>query len=91
VRLRWTSRAVFDLRRLHDFLVDRSPRAADNIRRTLARAPERLVDFPRMGMRLEQFEDREVRRIIVGDYEIRYEIVEETVWVLQLWHGKEDR
>jgi hypothetical protein len=44
-----------------------------------------------MGMRLEQFGDREVRRIIVADYEIRYEIIDETIWILQLWHGKEDR
>jgi plasmid stabilization system protein ParE len=91
MRIRWTSRALFDLTRLHDFLVDRSPRAADAVRRMLARAPERLVDFPRMGARLEQFEKREVRRIIVGNYEIRYEIVDDVIWVLQLWHGKEDR
>jgi plasmid stabilization system protein ParE len=69
---------MLDLERLHDFLVDKSPRAAQNVRRTLSQAPE-------------QFGEREVRRIVVGDYEIRYEIVSETIWILQLWHGKEDR
>lgn len=44
-----------------------------------------------MGMRLEQFTEGEVRRIIVGDYEMRYEIAGETIWILQIWHGREDR
>jgi plasmid stabilization system protein ParE len=89
--VRWTPHALFDLERLHGFLVDKSPRAAANARHSLTRAPDRLKDFPRIGPRLEQFEGREVRRIVVGEYEIRYEIIDETVWILQLWHGREDR
>jgi plasmid stabilization system protein ParE len=89
--IHWTPRAVFDLQRLHNFLSGKSRRAADEVRRMLARGPERLLDHPRIGMRLEQFEGLDVRRIIVGDYEIRYEIAGEFIWVLQLWHGREDR
>ncbi|HLY78385.1 MAG TPA: type II toxin-antitoxin system RelE/ParE family toxin [Caulobacteraceae bacterium] len=89
--VRWTSRANVDLARLHDFLVDKSPAAAGRVAQMLARAPERLRDFPRIGMRLENFPDGEVRRLIVGDYEIRYEILGDTIWVLQLWHCREDR
>jgi plasmid stabilization system protein ParE len=91
VIVRWTSRAAFDLQRLHNFLIDKSPQAANRARAMLSRAPDRLKEFPRVGMRLEQFEDREVRRLIVGDCEIRYEIAGETIWILQLWHGREDR
>jgi plasmid stabilization system protein ParE len=91
LKVRWTSRANLDLKRLHDFLIDKSPSAAKRVAQPLGRAPERLKDFPRMGMRLEAYSDAEVRRIIVGDYEIRYEILGETVWILQLWHCREDR
>jgi len=91
VIVRWTPRAAFDLQRLYNFLADKSPRAAANVRSMLSRAPDRLKDFPRLGVRLEEFEEAEVRRIIVGDYEIRYEIVGEMVRVLQLWHCNEDR
>jgi plasmid stabilization system protein ParE len=91
MNLRWTSRAAFDLERLYTFLVDKSPPAAERAKALLSRAPDRLLDFPRVGARLEQFEGREVRRLIVGDYEIRYEIIDQTIWVLQLWHGREDR
>jgi len=91
VKIRWTPRAAFDLRRLHDFLADKSPRAADRVVGMLAHGPDRLRDFPRMGVRLEQFEHAEVRRIILGDYEMRYEIDGETIWILQVWHCREDR
>ncbi len=52
----------------------------------LARAPEKLLDFPRLGEKLEVFEPREVRRIIVGNYELRYEIRNGAIFVLRLWH-----
>jgi plasmid stabilization system protein ParE len=34
---------------------------------------------------------REVRRIIVGNYEMRYELVESTVFILRVWHTREER
>jgi hypothetical protein len=46
---------------------------------------------PRVGEQLFQFEPREVRRILVGQYEMRYEIQGDTIYVLRLWHTREDR
>ncbi|MGZ8160407.1 MAG: type II toxin-antitoxin system RelE/ParE family toxin [Methylobacter sp.] len=34
---------------------------------------------------------REVRRILVGRYEMRYEIQDSTAYILRLWHTREDR
>ncbi|RVH20388.1 type II toxin-antitoxin system RelE/ParE family toxin, partial [Sinorhizobium meliloti] len=53
--------------------------------------PARLLEQPRIGERLEEFDPREVRRILVGHYEIRYEIRQSTIYVLRLWHTREDR
>jgi ParE toxin of type II toxin-antitoxin system, parDE len=44
-----------------------------------------------MGEKLEAYEPREVRRIIVGQYEMRYEISSGTIIILRLWHSREDR
>ncbi|MBD9433991.1 type II toxin-antitoxin system RelE/ParE family toxin [Achromobacter sp. K91] len=44
-----------------------------------------------MGEQLFQFEPREVRRILVGEYEIRYENQDAVVHVLRLWHTRENR
>ncbi len=37
-------------------------------------APASLAVNPRIGEKLDEFDPREVRRILVGKYEIRYEI-----------------
>jgi plasmid stabilization system protein ParE len=68
-----------------------APEAAGRVVQQLARAPDRLVDFPRIGEKLEAYEPREVRPIIVGHYEMRYEIANATIFILRLWHAREDR
>jgi hypothetical protein len=57
----------------------------------LTGAPTSFLTNPRIGERLEEFEPREVRRILVGHYEMRYEIKESTIYMLRLWHTREDR
>jgi hypothetical protein len=32
-----------------------------------------------------------VRRLLIGHYEMRYEIRRETIVVLRVWHTREDR
>jgi len=91
MRIRWTSRASADLVRLHAFLAAAAPEAAARVVQELARAPERLVAFPRIGEKLEAYGPREVRRIIVGRYEMRYEVVAGSIVILRLWHGREHR
>ena len=91
MRLQWTRSGLADLVRLHEFLLPHDPRAAARIVRSLAAAPERLLQHPRIGERLTQYDPREGRRIRAGTYEIRYEIRGETISVLRLWHAREDR
>ena len=91
MELKWTSRGLSDLARLHDFLVPVSKPAAARTVQTLAAAPAVLMANPRIGEKLDEFDPREVRRILVGRYEIRYEIQESTIYVLRLWHTREDR
>ncbi|MFI4934202.1 MAG: type II toxin-antitoxin system RelE/ParE family toxin [Caulobacterales bacterium] len=91
MKLTWSRPALADLVRLHDFLEPVAPRAADAVVKDLNRAALRLRDFPRVGMRVEHYSPREVRRIIVGAYELRYEVIGEEVFVVRVWHGREDR
>lgn len=91
MKIRWTGKASSDLVRLHEHLRPVAPEAAARVVQLLARAPERLLDFPRLGEKLESFEPREVRRIVVGNYELRYEIAGSTIFILRLWHSRENR
>ncbi|MGC8491282.1 MAG: type II toxin-antitoxin system RelE/ParE family toxin [Syntrophobacteraceae bacterium] len=89
--LKWSSKALSDLARLHDFLAPVDKRAASRTVQALVSAPDRLVDNPRIGEKLEEYEPREVRRILVGRYEMRYEIRKSTIYMLRIWHTREDR
>lgn len=91
MKLKWTSTALSDLTRLHEFLASVNPPAAARTIQSLIRAPDSLLDNPRIGERLDEFEPREVRRILAGRYEIRYEIVDATLYILRLWHTREER
>lgn len=89
--LQWTSKALSDLVRLHDFLSPIDPHVAVRTVQSLTRALGRLPEHPRIGEKLDQYAPREVRRVIVGRYEVRYEIADAEIYILRLWHTREDR
>ena len=91
MKLKWTSKALSDLARLYEFLAPVNQQAAARAVQTLAAVPTTLLKNPRIGEQLFQFEPREVRKIIVSQYELRYEIQEATIYVLRLWHTREER
>jgi plasmid stabilization system protein ParE len=91
MELKWTSKGLSDLARLYDFLAPVNPAAAARVVKSLTAAPNSLLANPRIGERLEEFDPREVRRIIVGNYEMRYELHETMIYVLRIWHTREDR
>lgn len=77
--------------RLHDFLAAVNPAAAARTAETLTVASRQLLERPQSGRQLEQYLPREVRRIIVGNYEMRYELVDSTIHILRIWHTREKR
>jgi len=91
MELKWTSKALSDLARLYEFLALANKPAAARAVRALTQAPTILLTNPRIGEQLFQFEPREVRRILVGEYEVRYEILDASIYVLRLWHTRENR
>jgi len=91
MELKWTSKALSDLARLYEFLAPVNKPAAAHTVQLLTAAPASLPVNPRIGERLEEFDPREVRRILIGRYEMRYEIQESTIYVLRLWHTRENR
>jgi len=91
MRLKWTGKALSDLVRLYEFLALINQPAAARTVQKLTAAPEALLQNFRIGEQLFEFEPREVRRIFVAQYEMRYEIKDNSLYVLRLWHTREDR
>jgi len=91
MRLNWSGPALRDLDRLFAFLAPKNLPAALNVLESLTAAADRLIDHPRLGIRLSQYAAREVRHIIVGDYDLRYEIEGDIIRIASIWHGRENR
>lgn len=89
--LRWTSKARSDLVHLYKFLQPVDPTAAARVVWQIVAGVKRTPAHPRLGLRLPEFAPREVRRVLVGDYEIRYELAGTDVLVLRIFHTREDR
>jgi plasmid stabilization system protein ParE len=91
VALRWTTSARADLVRLHEFLAAANPGAAVVAVRHIVAGAKRIPARPRLGQRLREFAGREVRRLLIGAYEVRYEVAGKDVFVLHIFHTREDR
>lgn len=90
--INWTSAAHGDLVRLYEFLCPVNQQVAARLVQRLTQGPDLLLQQARVGTRLTEFEPREVRYILIGDYEMRYEIsANEDIWILRLWHTREFR
>ncbi|AXD74582.1 type II toxin-antitoxin system RelE/ParE family toxin [Salmonella enterica subsp. enterica serovar Montevideo] len=91
MEIKWTRRALSDVSRLYDFLSRVNRQAAARTVKKLTQAPLSLHSNPRIGEQLFQFSPDEVRRIFIGDYEIRYQIQSSVIYILRLWHTRENR
>jgi len=91
VTIRWSSEARDDVDRLADFVAAYDPIRADEIERELSQAPKKLLQFRRRGSRLSEFDPREIREYRFGSYLLRYELAEDDIVMLRIFHGREDR
>lgn len=91
MRLNWTSKAISDLSRVYQFLAVINRGVAVKNLNSIEKAAYGLLESPRIGFRLEEFSPKDVRSLVVGEYVIRYQIKGEELYILRIWHGKEDR
>jgi plasmid stabilization system protein ParE len=89
--LHWSPESLGDLERLYAFLEPVNPAVAATAVQELVAAAEVLREHPRMGERLGRYSPREVRRLIVSRYELRYEVVEAHIYILRMWRTRETR
>lgn len=89
--VKWTASAHRDLVRLYEFLLPVNPRAAKQAIKQLVEEAKLLQAHPLLGIALDTYAPRDVRRIIIGNYELRYEVTELTLYILRLWHMREER
>jgi plasmid stabilization system protein ParE len=90
VKLLFSEAAVNDLVRLRDFIAKHNPESAQRVAQRLRGAIQGIVDTPQIGRPVADMPG-EIREMIFGKYVVRYEVRQYLLFILRIWHGKEDR
>ena len=89
MNVRWTLRALADLRRIADHIALDNPAAAISLVADTRRHVEQLHPFPLLG-RVGAYQD--TRELVVHrNYLVTYRVWADEVQVLQVWHVARDR
>jgi toxin ParE1/3/4 len=90
MRLIFSRAAVHDLVRLREFIARHNPDTAKRVSQRLRGAIKGLVNTPQIGRPVLDLPG-EIRELIFGKYVARYEVRTNSLYILRIWHGKEDR
>jgi plasmid stabilization system protein ParE len=92
LKLVWSPAARRDLIRLREFIEPHNPAAARRAAAVLRKAANLVQEQPGIGRRIAGREDRELS-VPFGQrgYLLRYRLHEDTIVILRIWHGLEDR
>ena len=90
MNLQFSPESVDDLIRLHEFIEETNPIAAQRIANELLLGLEKLKVFPEIGLEVDRaFDPKRIRDLFVGKYTVRYLIGDGEIVVLRIWPGKE--
>lgn len=88
MKLKFSVKALKDLHRLKAFIAKKNPIAAVKYINRLRKVIRQLVAQPELGKAVEG--EPLARELIAGDYIVRYAIRGEFVYILKIWHSKEE-
>ncbi len=89
MKLKFTATAIKDLHRLKEFIAKNNLVVASKYIDRLLNAIRQLLFQPKLGKEL--VDEPLARQLVAGDYIVRYAIRGEIIYILKIWHGKEDR
>lgn len=87
MRVRWTQRAVRDLREIGHYIRRDNPDAARRWMAHLQERANRAADFPQSGRVVPEFQRDDVREVITQGYRIVYRVLTEEIEVVTVFEG----
>ena len=92
MRLSYSREAINDLIRLREFIAIKNPDAAQKVAKSIRKGISQLKTFPYLGVEVELAPNPEmIRDLIIGNYIARYLIHSKQIYILRVWHHKEER
>ena len=91
MKVRYSPESIEDLQRVVEFVENKNPYTARRIAIDLQEGVLKLKQFPQIGLPVSKASDPEkIRDLYIGEYTVRYLITGESVYILRVWHGKEN-
>ncbi|MDH5572548.1 MAG: type II toxin-antitoxin system RelE/ParE family toxin [Gammaproteobacteria bacterium] len=91
MKIDYTEDAIEDLVQLREFIAQKDPAAAERYARLLIDGITRLESQPHLGHSVYYAPEPEnIRDLIVGNYIVRYALLDEHILILRIWHHREN-
>ena len=87
-RVTWSRRALQDLEAIADYIAADSRTYAGIVIKKIVSQTKMLAQFPRAGHKVREFDDEDVRELLVYSYRIIYRLNPDEVLIAAVIHGK---
>ncbi len=87
-RIVWSRRAAQDLQSITDYIAADSPAYAGIVLKSIVNQTRILARFPQAGRKVPEFDDDNIRELVVYSYRIIYQLQGDEVLIVAVIHGK---
>jgi plasmid stabilization system protein ParE len=87
-RIVWSSRAAQDLDSITDYIAADSPAYAGVVLKNIVNQTRILARFPQAGRKVPEFDDENLRELVVYSYRIIYRLQQDEALIVAVIHGK---
>ena len=87
VEIEWSSIAQNDLNKIIDYIAQDSLEYALLFYEQVREKVENLTQFPKMGRKVPELDDPNIRELILRNYRLIYQILGEKIQIVRLLHG----
>ena len=88
VKIKWSDAAKSDLKGIFDYLSHDSPQYAEYLFERIFESIGNLKNFPEMGRRVPELKDPNMRELILQNYRIVYQYIENSIEIITIFHSK---
>jgi toxin ParE1/3/4 len=87
-RIVWSSRAAQDLDSITEYIAADSPAYAGVVLKNIVNQTRILARFPQAGRKVPEFDDENIRELVVYSYRIIYRLQNDEALIVAVIHGK---
>ena len=87
-KIDWSDTAKNDLSGIIEYLSQDSPQYAEYFYERIFESIDNIKSFPEMGRRVPELKNPNMRELILQNYRIVYQFLEDKIEIVTIFHGK---